>query len=150
MAISLLTINVNDPLIGYKRIIKGWIKNIISRHNKKVGEINICFCSNDIILDLNIRYLKHYYYTDVLTFPYNENKIISGDIFISTDQIYLNSERYRVFFYDELFRVIAHGILHLLDYNDKTSEQRKAMREAENIALKDLSFTLDFHNTLRR
>jgi rRNA maturation RNase YbeY len=121
-----------------KKIYKGWIEGVVDKHQKTVQNINIVFCSNQFLLKINKKYLNHHYYTDVITFNYNEENSISGDIFVSVDQVLLNSKEQNETFLDELRRVMIHGVLHLLGYDDSTNEFRKSMRTAENWALKIL------------
>ncbi len=105
---------------------------LIENENKKEGEINFIFCSDNYLLDMNKTYLKHDYFTDVITFDYCENEILSGDIFISIDRIKENAKLYNVSFNQELHRVMIHGLLHLVGYNDKTDEEQKEMTDKEN------------------
>jgi rRNA maturation RNase YbeY len=119
-----------------KKIYKGWIKSVIDQHNKSVANINIVFCSNEYILEINKLYLNHNYHTDVITFNYNEGIEISGDIFVSVEQVRLNCQEHNVSFQNELSRVIIHGVLHLLAYDDSTSDEQSKMRSAEDLALK--------------
>lgn len=121
-----------------KRIYKGWIESVVDQHRKSVQNINIVFCSNPYLLEINKKYLNHNYHTDVITFNYNEGNSISGDIFVSVDQVRLNCEEQNESFHDELLRVLIHGVLHLLGYDDSTNELRNNMRIAENWALKIL------------
>jgi len=121
--------------LSQKRAIKIWLKSLVERENKRVGEIAFIFCSNDELLQINQQYLKHDYYTDVITFDYSENTDVSGDIFISVDTVRANAKEYNQSFDEELHRVMAHGILHLCGYKDKTSTQKKTMREKEDFYL---------------
>ena len=120
-----------------KRICKKWITETIKKENKFPGEINIVFCSDDYLLSVNEKYLKHNYYTDVITFNYVENNIIKGDVFISTERVKENEGRYNN--KNEVYRVIIHGILHLIGYNDKTKEQENEIREKEDFYLEVLN-----------
>ncbi len=99
------------------------------------GKINIVLCSDNYLLHLNRKYLKREYLTDIITFKYGIDKIISGDLFISIDRIIENSEIFSASFQNELFRVIVHGILHLIGYNDSTPEEIALMRIKENYYL---------------
>lgn len=125
----------NNPVKGRTRILIKWIKKVVENNQKKIGDINIIFCSNDYILDLNKRFLNHNYYTDVITFPYSENDILSGDIFISIDQVKSNSKEFKATFNEELHRVIIHGILHIIGFNDETDQERMHMHVLEDKAL---------------
>ncbi len=108
------------------------IEALIFNENKKDGELSFIFCSDEYLLKMNNDYLKHNFYTDVITFDYTEGDIISGDIFISIDRVKENAEKYNVSFENELQRVMIHGVLHLVGYNDKTEEEQKQMREKES------------------
>lgn len=124
-----------DFKIKESTILKAWIRNILSNHNFSPGDINIIFTSNDFLLNLNRKYLNHNYFTDVITFDYESENKISGDIFVSIDQVRLNAEAYQVGFASELHRVIIHGVLHLIGFNDGTDDERAGMRSEEDIAL---------------
>lgn len=116
-----------------------WIKDVITSESVKekfrAGDINIIFCSDDYLLDLNKKFLSHDFYTDIITFDNCTDKIISGDLFISIDRVRENSNTYSSSFEEELHRVIVHGVLHLLGYKDKTKAQSKIMREKESFYL---------------
>lgn len=124
-----------DPVKGNKKKISIWIKQIINQNKKEVGDINFIFCSNDYLLEINKKYLNHHYYTDVITFPYNEKNVLSGDIFISVDQVKLNAEQFKASFEEELYRVIIHGVLHLIGFEDDTDHKRMHMHVLEDEAL---------------
>lgn len=112
-----------------------WLKMVAESEIRKLGDINIIFCSDPYILDVNIKYLQHDYFTDIITFDYCEGKVLSGDLFISVDSVRENSLFYGTEFSDELHRVIAHGLLHLIGYDDHTDEDIKVMRQKENYYL---------------
>lgn len=137
MAISFLAENVKQPDIK-KRNTSAWIKTVASSFGKTTGEIAYIFCDDDKILEINRSYLKHDYYTDIITFDYSEGDIISGDIFISLDTVQTNSQKYNTNFQEELYRVIIHGILHLCGIGDKSEADKQNMREQEDLALKHL------------
>ena len=126
--------DITLPNIDLKQV-KKWVSNIIKNHKKKVGEIGYLFCSDQKILEINQEYLKHDYYTDIITFDYCEEDVISGDMFISIDTVTSNAIQFETSKEDELLRVIIHGILHLIGFGDKTEEEEKIMRKEENIAL---------------
>lgn len=94
--------------------------------------INYIFCSDPYLLDINIKFLKHDYFTDVITFDYTDGLVVSGDIYISTDMVMNNSVIFSQIFQEELMRVISHGLLHLLKFNDKEEEEVIAMRRKES------------------
>lgn len=102
---------------------------------RRIGDVNIIFCSDNYILDVNLKYLQHDYFTDIITFDYCENNVLSGDLFISVDSVRENSVFYNTEFEDELNRVMVHGILHLIGYDDHTEEDQKVMSEKENYYL---------------
>ena len=115
-----------------------WIQETIQNENKQTGEINVIFCSDEHLLKMNVEHLNHDFYTDIITFDYSENNIVSGDLFISKDRVEDNANQFNVSFDQEIHRVIIHGVLHLLVYNDKTEEEQKQMREKENFYLDKL------------
>jgi len=134
MAISYQTDGIKMPAIK-KRETSAWIKAVASSYEKKVGEIAYIFCSDEKILEVNKEYLQHDYYTDIITFDYCEDNVISGDIFISLDTVKSNSEQFNTSYNDELHRTIIHGILHLCGINDKGEGEREIMEAEENKAL---------------
>ncbi|MDL2296975.1 rRNA maturation RNase YbeY [Bacteroidales bacterium OttesenSCG-928-C03] len=115
---------------------KTWIKSIAQHKGKKVGDINYIFCADDYLLKINKQYLDHDTYTDIITFDYSEDDTIHGDIFISIERVGENAEMFSVTFFEELLRVMAHGILHLCGYKDKLEQDEKKMREQEDWAIK--------------
>jgi probable rRNA maturation factor len=118
-----------------KLITKQWLKTVAGSEMKKLGDISIIFCSDNYILDTNIKYLQHDYFTDIITFDYCDGDILSGDLFISVDSVRENSIYFKTKFEDELNRVIVHGLLHLIGYDDHTDDQRKMMRSKEDYYL---------------
>ena len=98
----------------------------------KRQELSIIFCSDEYLIDINKRHLNHDYYTDIITFNYNIEKNLNGDLFISVDRVKDNASAFNENFNMELFRVIIHGILHLCGFNDKTTKEQKEMRQKEN------------------
>ncbi len=128
---------VEMPVIETQTINR-WIKIIAADFQKKIGKISYIFCNDQKILEVNNQYLSHDYFTDIITFDYGKNNIISGDVFISIDTVKANAEEYGVRFEEELNRIIIHGILHLCGNNDHTLELRKCMTEKENVALEKL------------
>ena len=119
----------------HKRVNNAWLKMVAESEVKKLGNINIIFCSDNYILDVNMKYLQHDYFTDIITFDYCERNILSGDLFISIDSVRENSIFFKTEFADELNRVIVHGLLHLIGYDDHTEADQKVMREKENYYL---------------
>jgi len=118
-----------------RRDTTAWIKAVIATYNKRLGEVGYMFVNDEKILEINNEYLQHDYYTDVITFDYNENDVLNGDIVISLDTVRTNAEKFGKTFDDELHRVIIHGILHLCGLHDKAPGEREQMEKAENRAL---------------
>ena len=112
-----------------------WLEDIILTEGKKPGDINYIFCDDEYLLQVNKEYLQHDYYTDIITFDYVKGKTISGDIFVSLPRIFDNAETLSKDFDSEFFRVLAHGILHLCGYKDKTDEEISEMRNKEDYYL---------------
>lgn len=137
MAIQ-FSFQTNYPLKSRTKI-KQWIKQVIEAKGKKTGNITYIFCDDEYLLEVNKQYLQHDYYTDVITFDYVENDLISGDIFISTDRVRENALAFGSSETEELHRVIIHGALHLLGLKDKSEKEAFQMRQAENEALKLLN-----------
>lgn len=121
-----------------KRNTTNWLKGVISANHKVLGELTFVFCTDEQVLEINQTYLKHFYLTDVITFNYNIGEIINGDIYISVDRISENASIFEVSFDSELHRIMVHGVLHLLGYNDKTKKQEKEMRALEDFYLKEI------------
>lgn len=115
--------------------LRNRLEDIILSEGKKPGEINYIFCDDEYLLQVNREYLKHDYYTDVITFDYVKGKTISGDIFVSLPRIFDNAETLSKDFESEFFRVLAHGVLHLCGYKDKTDEEIAEMRSKEDYYL---------------
>lgn len=112
-----------------------WLKTVAESEIKRIGDVNIIFCSDSYILDVNIKYLGHDYFTDIITFDYCEGKVLSGDLFISLDSVKENSIFYNTDFNQELNRVIVHGLLHLIGYDDHTDSDISMMRSKEDYYL---------------
>jgi len=115
-----------------KRKIKNWLKDTIVNEKKRVGDINYIFCSKEYLKKMNNDYLSKNYETDVISFDFSKDNKISGDIYISSETVKKNSSIFNVGFSNELKRVMVHGLLHLLNYNDKSKQELKMMREKEN------------------
>ena len=112
-----------------------WLKMVSESEICRLGDINIIFCSDPYILGINLQYLGHDYFTDIITFDYTEKPVISGDLFISVDSVRENAAFYGTEFNEELHRVIVHGILHLIGYDDHTDADTAVMRQKENYYL---------------
>ena len=116
---------------------QAWISTILQSHNAAVESVNFIFCSDDYLLEVNRSYLQHDYYTDIITFDNREydDDPLESDIFISIDRVRDNAQDRSIPFEKELHRVIIHGLLHLIGWNDKTEEEKQAMREKEEACL---------------
>ncbi len=123
-----------------KRLLKAWIKEFVSNHGKKVGELAFVFCSDEKILEVNQNFLQHDYYTDIITFDYCEGEMVSGDIFISVEQVQENAVSHEVDYNTELLRVLAHGVLHLIGFQDKEEKNKIEMTRNEDLCM-SLFFT---------
>ncbi|MGB4204669.1 MAG: rRNA maturation RNase YbeY [Bacteroidales bacterium] len=127
-----------------KREIKSWIKRVIETENQKLGQVDIIFCSDEYLLEMNVKYLNHNYITDIITFGFNEDpEKISGDLFISVERVEENAQAYNTTFDDELRRVIVHGILHLIGYDDKEKADKQIMTGKEDFYLSEFNKIVD-------
>ena len=124
-----------DFILGQQSAITDWIKNIISREDKSLRQINFILCSDDYLHKINIEYLDHDTLTDIITFPYCDPPNIHSDIFISVERVEDNAKKFSTSFTNELHRVIIHGVLHLCGYGDKSEEEKAFMRTKEDEAL---------------
>ena len=113
-----------------------WLSRVIVSESKLEGDLNYIFCDDEYLLGINQQYLNHDTYTDIITFDYCDGDTISGDIFISVERVKDNAQEYSVSFEEELHRVMAHGLLHLLGYKDKSDQEAHLMREKENEKIK--------------
>ena len=132
--VSYFTEDISFPF-KEKRLTSRWLKFVAQSEAKQLGDIAIIFCSDNYILDVNIKYLQHDYYTDIITFDYCEGEKLSGDLFISIDSVKENASFYGTDFPAELNRVIVHGLLHLIGYDDHTEDDIAVMRAKENYYL---------------
>ena len=121
-----------DFLLENTKSFIRWIKNVILEENKELGEVNYIFCDDKYLLGKNIKYLDHDTLTDIITFNYCEGDIISSDIMISIERVMENSSIFENSFSEELNRVMIHGILHLIGYNDKTDGEKEIIRKKED------------------
>jgi rRNA maturation RNase YbeY len=112
-----------------------WLNAIAKIEEKIIGDLNFIFCNDDYLHSINLQYLNHDTYTDIITFPFEEGESISGDIFISIDRVKDNAIKYKGSYISELQRVMAHGVLHLCGYGDKTNDESKIMRSKEEAAI---------------
>ncbi|MDE6654670.1 MAG: rRNA maturation RNase YbeY [Muribaculaceae bacterium] len=126
--------NVELPVLDYAKL-QTWINEVAIAHDKRLGDIAYIFCDDEKILEVNREFLKHDYYTDIITFDYSTRSRISGDMFISLDTVRTNAEQFDTTYDRELRRVIIHGVLHLCGINDKGPGEREIMERHENEAL---------------
>lgn len=127
-------INVEVPELSLE-LFSFWLNEVAIEEGRSTGEITLIFCSDEHLLDMNQQYLKHDYYTDIITFDYSEDAEISGDLFISIDRVYDNALENAVTRELELKRVCVHGVLHLCGYGDKSEQESRIMRAKEDYYL---------------
>ena len=129
------TLDVEMPPIEPQRV-KAWIEEVVQRHGKMVGELYYYFCSDEKLLEINRERLGHDFYTDIVTFPLTDcEMVLSSEFCISLDRIKENAETFGRSYESELHRVIIHGVLHLIGFDDHTDKEEKEMREQEEKAL---------------
>mgnify|MGYP002628110769 CR=1 FL=1 len=118
--------------------IDAWIEYVVAQEDKTLGDAAVVFCSDEELLVMNKQHLDHDFYTDIITFDYTDDKIVSGDLFISIDRVKENAADLSLEFNIELSRVIVHGFLHLCGYGDKGEDEEKGMRQKEDFYLNKL------------
>ena len=116
-----------------------WIIDCTEDGGFEVGELNYIFCDDDYLHKINVEFLQHDTFTDIISFDYTMGKLISGDIFISVPRVKENADKFNVSFKEELHRVIIHGVLHYMGYKDKSDDEKQLMRDKENSCLKTLN-----------
>lgn len=127
--------HIDSPVkINYEQTTR-WLNNVIINENKNIGEIVFVFCTDEFLLAKNIKHLNHDFLTDVITFDYCDDNLIAGDVLISAERVKENAKIFKVKFLNELQRVMVHGLLHLLGYNDKTKKEREMMQKKEDYYL---------------
>ena len=124
-----------DFELSNKEQVSDWVLRVINSKGYKLGNLVYAFFNDEDLKDLNIRFLKHDYYTDVISFDETANQVVSGNIAISVDRVKENSTQIGVDFEEEMHRVMIHGVLHFIGFNDKTSTEKKEIREQEALAL---------------
>jgi rRNA maturation RNase YbeY len=122
-------------VLGWRRALKT-IEKVIRNENKVSGDLNFIVTNDEKLRKLNVKFLRHDYNTDVITFNYNEGNEINGEVYISLDTVKENAKEYKTKLKEEILRVLFHGVLHLVGYDDKTGHDRKKMREMEDYWLK--------------
>jgi rRNA maturation RNase YbeY len=125
-----------DFELGDEKLFSNWITKIITSENKLEGQINYIFCNDDYLHKINLQYLNHDTFTDIISFDYSEGNFLQGDIFISIERVLDNATDFNISLLEELKRVMAHGILHYCGYKDKSSEEQKIMRQKEEQKMK--------------
>lgn len=118
-----------------KKLLKSWIKQVIANENKISDSINFIFTSDKYLLEINKKFLSHNYFTDIVTFNYCTDNLINGDIYISIETVKNNSIRFNVSMIEELYRVMVHGVLHLIGFDDSNEIEKSIMREKEDFYL---------------
>jgi probable rRNA maturation factor len=138
-----ITFRVDDDLdfsLEKKNNLKGWIKKTIKQEGKTAGTISYLFCADKALLKINREFLKHDFYTDIITFDYSEKNKIEGEIFISIDRVKENARTFKQPFEKELMRTVIHGVLHLCGYKDKKPADKKRMRAKEDDAIATMDY----------
>jgi probable rRNA maturation factor len=137
-----LKIRIFYDAINYRikrsKEIKNLVEKVIRKENRIPGDLNFIMTNDKVIKKLNVEYLRHNYFTDVIAFNYSENEILNGEVFMSIDTVKRNAIKYKVSLYTEVVRVIIHGTLHLCGLDDKTKEERNIMRELEDKWIKEI------------
>ena len=124
-----------DFELSNKEQVSDWVLRVINSKGYKLGNLVYAFFNDEDLKDLNIRFLKHDYYTDVISFDETSDQVVSGNIAISVDRVKENATQIGVDFEEEMHRVMIHGVLHFIGFNDKTSSEKKEIREQEALAL---------------
>lgn len=128
-----------DFKLSHQNEVVDWLEALAEAENQNIDSIEYIFCSDNYLLEINKKYLNHDYFTDILTFPLQKDPI-EANVFISIERVKENAQLYAQSFEDELHRVIAHGLLHLSGYNDKSAEDEAQMRKKEDYYLAQRTF----------
>jgi rRNA maturation RNase YbeY len=127
------------PVEGLESAYEKWLLQVALNERKSIEHISYIFCSDEYLLDMNRRYLQHDYYTDIITFPYQQGDVLESDIFISVDRVRENARLFAIPFEEELRRVMVHGLLHLAGYDDHADEKTTEMRQKEEEYMRTFS-----------
>ena len=127
-----------------EELVVKWLDESVKPLGFVIGELSFIFCSDEYLKEINIKYLNHDFFTDVITFDYSKEKLLFGDVYVSTDRVKENAKTYNSSFNKELFRVIIHGVLHLCGFNDKTKKEKTLIRSKENEALSTIDWKSGF------
>lgn len=126
---------LHDFILDNEHVYADWIVSIINDYDVTIGELNYIFCSDDYLYKMNVDFLQHDTFTDIITFDYSDESVISGDLFISIDRVKENATSFNCSFRDEILRVMSHGVFHLLGFKDKTEADISEIRALENEAI---------------
>ena len=138
-----LFVNNSSKIKVDKLLVHKIVKQLKNYFDLNISSLTVNFITSEEIEKINIEYLNHHYSTDIITFNYDDkNNLIDGEIFISSSDAEQNSKKYKVSFEEEILRLVIHGILHLLGYDDQTKPQKKIMKKYENQLLKNYKFLL--------
>jgi probable rRNA maturation factor len=135
LSIRIFYDQTNFRLEGWKKAVK-IINEVIRKEQQVSGDLNFIITNDENLRKINIQFLEHDYFTDVITFNYNVENIINGEVYISIETVKRNAKNYKVSLRHEVLRVLIHGVLHLVGYDDKTKKQKECMRKMENEWLK--------------
>ncbi|MDG1147136.1 MAG: rRNA maturation RNase YbeY [Crocinitomicaceae bacterium] len=124
-----------DALDLSPKLFVSWLSDLVSRETLELGEVSLIFTSDEYLLSVNQEHLNHDFYTDIITFDYRSGGVVSADLFISIDMVRYNADKLSLVFLNELYRVVAHGVLHVCGYGDKTPDEKILMTQKENEAL---------------